>query len=91
MLPELGHFALILALCLCVLLGTFPLYGAATGNVRYMGLARPLVAGVFVFIGLAYVLLTYSFAIDDFSVTYSAALEYSATFSLQTDCRLGRS
>ena len=35
-----------------------------------MGLARPLVAGVFVFIGLAYVLLTYSFAIDDFSVTY---------------------
>ena len=53
-----------------MLLGTFPLYGAATGNVRYMGLARPLVAGVFVFIGLAYVLLTYSFAIDDFSVTY---------------------
>ena len=70
MLPELGHFALILALCLCVLLGTFPLYGAASGNVRFMGLARPLVAGVFVFIGLAYVLLTYSFAVDDFSVTY---------------------
>ena len=70
MLPELGHFALILALCLCVLLGIFPLYGAASGNVRFMGLARPLVAGVFVFIGLAYVLLTYSFAVDDFSVTY---------------------
>ena len=70
MLPELGHFALILALCLCVLLGTFPLYGAASGNVRFMGIARPLVAGVFVFIGLAYVLLTYSFAVDDFSVTY---------------------
>jgi cytochrome c-type biogenesis protein CcmF len=70
LLPELGHFALILALCLCVLLGTFPLYGAASGNVRFMGLARPLVAGVFVFIGLAYVLLTYSFAVDDFSVTY---------------------
>jgi cytochrome c-type biogenesis protein CcmF len=29
-----------------------------------------LVAGVFVFIGLAYALLTYSFAVDDFSVTY---------------------
>ncbi|MBL6752825.1 MAG: heme lyase CcmF/NrfE family subunit [Proteobacteria bacterium] len=70
MLPELGHFALILALCLCLLLGTFPLYGAANGNARFMGLARPLVAGIFVFIGLAYVLLTYSFAIDDFSVTY---------------------
>jgi len=70
LLPELGHFALILALCLCVLLGTFPLYGAASGNVRFMGLARPLVAGVFVFIGFAYVLLTYSFAVDDFSVTY---------------------
>ncbi len=70
MLPELGHFALILALCLCLLLGTFPLYGAANGNARFMGLARPLVAGIFVFIGFAYVLLTYSFAIDDFSVTY---------------------
>jgi len=70
LLPELGHFALILALCLCLLLGTFPLYGAANGNARFMGLARPLVAGIFVFIGLAYVLLTYSFAIDDFSVTY---------------------
>ena len=70
MLPELGHFALILALCLCLLLGTFPLYGAANGNARFMVLARPLVAGIFVFIGLAYVLLTYSFAIDDFSVTY---------------------
>ena len=70
MLPELGHFALILALCLCLLLGTFPLYGAANGNASFMGLARPLVAGIFVFIGLAYVLLTYSFAIDDFSVTY---------------------
>jgi cytochrome c-type biogenesis protein CcmF len=53
-----------------LLLGTFPLYGAANGNARFMGLARPLVAGIFVFIGLAYVLLTYSFAIDDFSVTY---------------------
>jgi len=53
-----------------LLLGTFPLYGAANGNARFMVLARPLVAGIFVFIGLAYVLLTYSFAIDDFSVTY---------------------
>ena len=70
MLPELGHFSLILALCLCALLGTLPLLGAARGNTQFMGLARPLVAGVFVFIGLAYALLTYSFAVDDFSVTY---------------------
>lgn len=70
MLPELGHFSLILALCLCMVLGTLPLLGAARGNPLLMGLARPLVAGVFVFIGLAYVLLTYSFAIDDFSISY---------------------
>jgi cytochrome c-type biogenesis protein CcmF len=70
LLPELGHFSLILALCLCALLGTLPLLGAARGNTQFMGLARPLVAGVFVFIGLAYALLTYSFAVDDFSVTY---------------------
>lgn len=70
MLPELGHFALILALCLCMLLGVLPLVGAAKGDLRFMNLARPLVAGIFVFICLAYVLLTYSFAVDDFSVSY---------------------
>ncbi|MFK7864412.1 MAG: heme lyase CcmF/NrfE family subunit [Pseudohongiellaceae bacterium] len=72
MIPELGSFSLILALLLCVVLGTLPLIGAATNNVVWMSLARPLSAGVFVFVGVALVILTYAFVTDDFSVQFVA-------------------
>ena len=45
MIPELGHFALILALLLAALLGTLPLVGAARGIPAWTALARPLAAG----------------------------------------------
>ena len=32
MIPELGHFALILALCIALVQGTLPIVGAARGN-----------------------------------------------------------
>lgn len=72
MIPELGHFALILALGLCVILSTLPLIGASKGNLLWMNLARPLSAGIFVFLGLGLVVLGYSFVTDDFSVAYVA-------------------
>ncbi|MFT4886142.1 MAG: cytochrome c-type biogenesis protein CcmF [Pseudohongiellaceae bacterium] len=72
MIPELGSFSLILALLLCVVLGTLPIIGASTNNVLWMSLARPLSAGIFVFVGLALATLTYAFATDDFSVQYVA-------------------
>lgn len=72
MIPELGSFSLILALLLCVILGTLPIIGASTNNVLWMSLARPLSAGIFVFVGLALAALTYAFATDDFSVQYVA-------------------
>lgn len=37
-----------------------------------MSLARPLSAGVFVFLGICIAILAYSFAVDDFSVQYIA-------------------
>ena len=77
MIPELGQFSLILALNLCILLSLFPLVGAVKGDVFLMGLARPLTVGVFVFVGLAYLALTVTFATDDFSVLYVA--EHSNT------------
>ena len=40
MIPELGHFALILALLVALVQGTLPLVGAARGDVRLMALAR---------------------------------------------------
>lgn len=72
MLPELGSFSLILALCLCAIQGTLPLIGAQKGNQLWMNLARPLAAGIFVFLSISIAFLTYAFLTDDFSVSYVA-------------------
>ncbi len=69
MIPELGHFSLILALCLAVTLGVVPLVGAFRSNERMMSLARPLAQGQFLFIVFAFGCLVYSFISSDFSVT----------------------
>ncbi len=69
MIPELGHFSLILALCLAVTLGVVPLVGAFRANERMMSLARPLAQGQFLFIVFAFGCLVYSFISSDFSVT----------------------
>jgi len=69
MIPELGHFSLILALCLAVTLGVMPLVGAFRNDNRLMSLARPLAQGQFLFIVFAFGCLVYSFISSDFSVT----------------------
>jgi cytochrome c-type biogenesis protein CcmF len=72
MIPELGHFSLIIALFLALALGVLPILGAARNNAVLMGLARPLAFGQFVFIALAFAALAYSFLHNDFSVLYVA-------------------
>ena len=52
MIPELGHFSLILALCLALLLAVIPLLGAWRGNLQWMLLSRSLALGQFVFVAL---------------------------------------
>ncbi len=73
MIPELGHFAMILALCIALVQGTLPLIGAQTGNLTLMSLARSATLGQFVFITIAFLCLTYSFIVNDFSVLYVAS------------------
>lgn len=41
MIPELGHFALTLALLVAMVQGAVPLIGAARGDGRWMAVARP--------------------------------------------------
>ncbi|MGB1949222.1 MAG: heme lyase CcmF/NrfE family subunit [Marinobacter sp.] len=72
MYPELGQFALILALLLAVLLSVVPLVGSMSGRDNLQAFARPLSAGLFVFVAIAFAILTYAFLIDDFSVAYVA-------------------
>ena len=72
MLPELGHFALIVALAFAVMQAIVPLLGASSGRVQWMLMCRPLVWGQFAFLLLSFVILAISFVYDDFSVAYIA-------------------
>ncbi|MEO6975654.1 MAG: heme lyase CcmF/NrfE family subunit [Gallionella sp.] len=72
MIPELGHFSLIIALSLAISLGVLPILGAARNNAVLMSLARPLATGQFVFVVLAFAALAYAFLHNDFSVLYVA-------------------
>jgi len=68
MIPEIGHFALILALLLAAILGTLPMIGAARGISSWTALARPVARGQALFVALAWCCLAYSFVSNDFSV-----------------------
>ena len=72
MIPELGHFALILALCLTVMQSLIPMAGAFTGNVVWMQLSRSLSSGIWVFMMVSFACLAWAFLHDDFSVIYVA-------------------
>ena len=72
MIPELGHFALILALAMALAQSVLPIIGAQTGNAAWMSLARPSARGQFLFIAVAYGCLTYAFINNDFSVLLAA-------------------
>jgi len=78
MIPELGHLAMILALCFAVVQATVPLFGAWRGDRLWMGLAQPAAWGQFAFLLFAFGCLSYSFMVDDFSVTYIAENSNSA-------------
>ena len=72
MLPELGHFALILALLLAALQAFFGIAGAAFGRERWIAAVTPAVAGQAVMVATAVACLIASFVSDDFSVAYVA-------------------
>ena len=72
MIPEIGHFALILALSLALLQGILPMVGAHRNDVAMMSTARTAAVGQLLFVVVAYVCLTWAFLQDDFSVAYVA-------------------
>src|SRR4030095_6023764 len=68
MIPEIGQFALIIALLLALTQATFPLIGASSGNRSWMALAAPAGQAQFIFVTIAFSCLGYSFITNDFSV-----------------------
>ena len=78
MIPELGHLALILALCLALVQASVPLIGAWRGDRQWMGLAQPAAWGQFLMLAFSFACLTWAFMADDFSVAYVAQNSNSA-------------
>ena len=72
MIPEIGHFALILAMCVALVQGVLPLVGAVRGNRAWMAVARPSALLLLLLVVIAFGCLTYAFVTNDFSVKYVA-------------------
>ena len=73
MIPEVGHFALIIALCLALLQTIVPLWGAAQNRAALMNLAPGLAVGILVFVSISFTCLAVAFLQDDFSVKVVAS------------------
>jgi cytochrome c-type biogenesis protein CcmF len=78
MIPELGHFALILALAVALVQGTLPFVGAARGDIRLMALGRSAALTQALLIVLAFGALTQAYVTSDFSVANVVANSHSA-------------
>ncbi len=78
MIPELGQFALILALLLAGLQALFGIAGPALRRDRWTAAVVPAVAGQFVMVATAMGCLVSSFINNDFSVRYVAENSNSA-------------
>ncbi|RMG28852.1 MAG: heme lyase CcmF/NrfE family subunit [Gammaproteobacteria bacterium] len=72
MIPELGHFALILALAVALVQASVPLVGAQLGIERWMRIARPAAWALMLCMAVAFGALSWAFVHDDFSVLYVA-------------------
>jgi cytochrome c-type biogenesis protein CcmF len=67
-IPELGHYALMLALGLALIQGTMPIVGTRTGDLALMSIAAPAALAQFAFVAMAFGALAISYVTSDFSV-----------------------
>mgnify|MGYP000409710155 CR=1 FL=1 len=72
MIPELGHFSLVLSLFVAVAQGGFSLAGAARGNAAWIAFARPAARVQFLLTVISFACLVWAFVAKDFSVAYVA-------------------
>ena len=72
MIPEFGHLALILALCLAASQAFFGILGAQRSDLLWMTVVRPAAYAQACFVLLAFAALAYAFLSNDFSVAYVA-------------------
>jgi len=77
-IPELGHFALILALAVALVQGSLPMVGAARGNLRWMALAQPAAFLQFALVATAFLALMQAYVSSDFTVLNVVRNSHSA-------------
>ncbi|MEP3430370.1 MAG: heme lyase CcmF/NrfE family subunit [Roseibium sp.] len=68
MIVEFGHYALVLAFALSLVLSVVPIWGAVTGDDRLMAVASPASVTIFALVLISFVVLTMAFLASDFSV-----------------------
>ncbi len=68
MIPELGHYALMLALGLALIQGIMPIVGARTNDPVLMNIATSTALAQFVFVAIAFGALAECYVFSDFSV-----------------------
>ena len=72
MIPEIGHFALILSVFVAAPLGILGIWGDAGRRSAWMGFARPAAQSLWALTALSFACLMYAFYSNDFSVAYVA-------------------
>ncbi len=68
MIAEIGHFAMILALCVALVQATVPLFGARRGDPVMMGIAAPAAFIQLALLVVAFAALMHAYVTSDFSL-----------------------
>jgi cytochrome c-type biogenesis protein CcmF len=68
MIVEIGHYALVLAFALALVQSVLPVWGARTRDAQLMAVAGPTAVAQFLFVGIAFGVLTHAYIVSDFSV-----------------------
>jgi len=75
---ELGHFALVLALCVALVQGSLPMVGAHRNNLAWMGLGEHAALAQFLLVAISFGCLMHAYVVSDFSVLSVATNSHSA-------------
>jgi cytochrome c-type biogenesis protein CcmF len=78
MIPEIGHFALILALLVALVQGSLPMLGAARGRSDWMALAGPTAVIQLALMLSAFLALMHAYVVSDFTVLNVAQNSHTA-------------
>ena len=68
MIPEIGHYALVLAFALSLIQATVPMVGARNNDATLMGIAGTTALAQFLFVALSFAALIACYVTSDFSV-----------------------